>query len=134
MPYKNCVIKLSAYIKTPYTETAVVPPKRSSKKFIIIEVKRPETLFKNIGQPHTKILAIIAAEKLGRQNLSCKYPRQNGYSDTAAPAIMARLEAKAAAQMPHPKTARNKNSSTKLITAMPILRNILVRICPQMRR
>ena len=115
-------------------DTAFCPPTRSSTAFMMMEVTRPEILFRKLGLPQATICFTMDTENLGRQNFSCSLPRAKGYRAMATQAIIPREEARAAAQMPHFSTASRKNSSTAVRMDMRMFSHMLMRILPQMRR
>ena len=102
--------------------------------FIKMLVTRPAMLFKNAGLPQLAMRKIILRVNCGRQKRSFICPSANGASASTAQIIMPRQVPSAAAQMPQPNTARNKNSSPALRPDIRMLRYMLPLICPQMRR
>ena len=102
--------------------------------FIRMEVILPAMLFKKLGVPHTRIWRIIRPVKEGLQKRSRAFPRKKGKKATMVQKNMPEQVARAAAQIPHRNTPRNKNSSSALKTDMRIFKNILPRMYPQMRR
>ena len=124
----------SANISTPYTDTAVSPPIRTSIAFIKIEVILPAILFKKFGLPQATICRIILPVKAGRQNRSSALPRKKGTKAITAQISMPEHVASAAAQIPQRKTLRNRNSRIAIRTDIRIFKSMLPRIYPQILR
>ena len=124
----------SAYMRTPYTETACWPPKRTSIMFMTIDVRRPAMLLRKLGRPHETIFFIMRSEKCGLTKRSASFFDRNGSIESIVVVIIARQLASAAAHIPKPKTARKRNSTVAPKSDMNMLRLMLVLIFPQMRR
>ena len=80
------------------------------------------------------ICRIMRAENAGFTNRRFMRPVTNRLRAAMAQTHMPRQVPRAAPQMPKPNTNRKVNSSTALITDMRIFKNMLNRICPQIRR
>ena len=75
-----------------------------------MEVILPAILLKKFGLPQATICRIMAKEKRGRQNFSTAFLRAKGTRASRAQTAMPVQVASAAAQTPHPSTARDANS------------------------
>ena len=102
-------------------DTAFCPPTRSSTAFIIMEVTRPEILFRKLGLPQATICFTMDTENLGRQNFSCSLPRAKGYRAMATQAIMPREEARAAAQRAEADRRTAEQARAKMAEDMGML-------------
>ena len=100
----------------------------------MMDVTLPAMLFKKFGLPQATICRIIRPEKRGRQNRSSAFLRKNGIKAMTAQTIMPAQVARAAPQIPQPKTPRNRNSRPALRADIRVFKNMLPRIWPQIRR
>ena len=68
----------SAYISTPYVETAFPPPYLTNIMFITIDVPLPATLLRKFGIPEARIFLTVVLSSLGLVNFNVLFPMANG--------------------------------------------------------
>ena len=115
-------------------DTAASPPNRIRRTFIRIEVILPAMLFRKFGLPQAKICLTIRKLKRGRHSLSWSFPRAKGTKAKRAARAMPVQVARAAAQIPQPKTYRKRNSRITQARDIKIFSSMLRRTLPQIRR
>lgn len=121
-------MKPSTNIRTPYTETAASPPRRTRITFMRMDVMRAAMFCKKLGQPQEMTCRIAFQENRGLQKRSTAFPRTNGMRATRVQRNMLLHEARAEAQSPQRNTPKNRSPSPTQSRDMRMLIPMLLRI------